>query len=92
MTLVLISGKEYHFHDFAAFVVLVVELDEERGELAAGRAIVHAEIEHYKLRLAGDGRAYSGLAATSLFGSIREEDFVGTSQEFQRGGCFTCCA
>ena len=92
LTLVLICGKEYHFNDFAALVVLVVELDEEWGEFAARWAIVHAEVEHEKLRLAGDGRAYGGLAASSLLGSVGKEDLVGASQEFQRGGCLACSA
>ena len=47
--LVLVARKEDNFYDFFTFIVLVVELDEEWGELATRWAIVHAEVKHEQL-------------------------------------------
>ena len=53
LILLFVAGEKDHFKDLVALIVLLIKLDEQRCELLARLAIVHAEVEHEKLGLRG---------------------------------------
>ena len=71
--MILVAGEKHYLNLLLTLIYLIVELDQQRRELATRGTIVHREVDHYQFFVAAERLSHSSGRTASFAGSVGEQ-------------------